>query len=533
MNSHPNSVPKRYEELPSCRWRHGMTLPAFLEVRDAGAAGRGIFAVEPITCGALIFSEKPIMWTFHRSAKWSRCRYCFGACAAAVEVGGGCASCGEVRWCSWKCREMDEGRHALECSLLKALASLKVPLEVRENVALLISLRASNASNAATAACVAALMAEPLGRPGAKRRARCRGEAVKVFGRLLQEQATDVPDEVVKSEAASALAAMPLNAFGFWDAGTDDGHCLVPTASFFNHSCAPNCLHRVEEGHVKFYALRDIASNEELTFSYIDEEIPPTERKDLIFSMAHCQVSHIGSILQSCAQMHWRDEHLLCGLTEAFRCACELRRGSVRDYSVILQALRRLNYCPWVGALRPIIQDLRWRLRKHRWRPLDLVLALRFVAGFQVQHLPQVRAEGLALCRELRSRAEQRMGEMRHLELAHFARALVVLNQSGLPEPRVGWMTKGDTILLERVADNFSRRAGELPLGALLHMCSTLLTAKADAPSEFRAVLVEKAQADAAVGHECRELWYRRLKSFQMPKGSLRDRYIPVPMRIA
>ena len=28
--------------------------------------------------------------------------------------------------------------------------------------------------------------------------------------------------------------------------------------------------------------------------------------------------------------MHWRDEHLLCGLTEAFRCACELRRGSVR-----------------------------------------------------------------------------------------------------------------------------------------------------------------------------------------------------------
>eukprot|EP00435_Cladocopium_sp_Y103_P061176 s144_g22.t2 len=250
-------------------------------------------------------------------------------------------------------------------------------------------------------------------------------------------------------------------------------------------------------------------------------------------SLRHFKVSHIGSILQSCAQMHWRDEHLLCGLTEAFRCACELRRGSVRDYSVILQALRRLNYCPWVGALRPIIQDLRWRLRKHRWRPLDLVLALRFVAGFQVQHLPQVRAEGLALCRELRSRAEQRMGEMRHLELAHFARALVVLNQSGLPEPRVGWMTKGDTILLERVADNFSRRAGELPLGALLHMCSTLLTAKADAPSEFRAVLVEKAQADAAVGHECRELWYRRLKSFQMPKGSLRDRYIPVPMRIA
>jgi hypothetical protein len=57
-------------------------------------------------------------------------------------------------------------------------------------VALLISLRASVAGTGlGTDASVAeaALMAEPLGRPGAKRRARCRSEAWKVFGRLLQE----------------------------------------------------------------------------------------------------------------------------------------------------------------------------------------------------------------------------------------------------------------------------------------------------------------------------------------------------------
>ena len=57
-------------------------------------------------------------------------------------------------------------------------------------MALLISLRASVAGTGlGTDASVAeaALMAEPLGRPGAKRRARCRSEAWKVFGRLLQE----------------------------------------------------------------------------------------------------------------------------------------------------------------------------------------------------------------------------------------------------------------------------------------------------------------------------------------------------------
>ncbi|CAE7596208.1 HERC4 [Symbiodinium natans] len=200
-------------------------------------------------------------------------------------------------------------------------------------------------------------------------------------------------------------------------------------------------------------------------------------------------------ILDSCAQamckvivllqVSWRDDYLLCGLAEALRCGAELRRGTVRDYTLCLQSLRRLNYCPWVGALRPVLAELRWRLRRHHWRPIDVVLALRFLAAFSVQHLPQVRIEAVAFCRELQMKAEKRLGDMRHLELAHFARALVQLNdKGGLP----------DTLLLERVAENFSRRASDLPLGAMLHMSSSLLAARADAPSEFRRVLIDKAQ---------------------------------------
>ena len=41
---------------------------------------------------------------------------------------------------------------------------------------------------------------------------------------------------------------------------------------------------------MSFFALRDIAVDEELTFSYLDDEIPPKERKELIFSSwnFHC-----------------------------------------------------------------------------------------------------------------------------------------------------------------------------------------------------------------------------------------------------
>ncbi|CAK9064407.1 unnamed protein product [Durusdinium trenchii] len=301
------------------------------------------------------------------------------------------------------------------------------------------------------------LMQEPLRRPGAKRRQRLRRDALQLYARL--GGAATLPAATLRpAELDAALAAMPLNAFGLWERGEEDGHCLVPLASMMNHSCVPNCRYQVENGAISFYALRDIEVDEELTFSYIDDSSMSTaERKrfirtswdfecrclrctadgadaapkgarmttrtlwavgtvrtvvDAAVEVNACQVSHIAAVLNSCAQMQWRDDHLLCGLTEALRCAAELRRGTVRDYAVCLQSLRRLNYCPWVGALRhakkglPVVQAYRkapdpCTAVAFAEAPLaDLVLTLRFAAEFSIQQVPQVRAEGLALCRE-------------------------------------------------------------------------------------------------------------------------------------
>eukprot|EP00438_Fugacium_kawagutii_P011361 Skav212539 [mRNA] locus=scaffold1851:328386:328613:+ [translate_table: standard] len=56
-------------------------------------------------------------------------------------------------------------------------------------------------------------------------------------------------------------------------------------------------MHRVEEGQVSFYALRDIEKDEELTFSYIDDDIPLQQRRELIFSSwdFHCRCSRCQS----------------------------------------------------------------------------------------------------------------------------------------------------------------------------------------------------------------------------------------------
>ncbi|CAK0812954.1 unnamed protein product [Prorocentrum cordatum] len=131
-------------------------------------------------------------------------------------------------------------------------------------------------------------------------------------------------------------------------------------------------------------------------------------------ALRHLKIAEVATVLDSCARASWRDDYLLCGLAEAFRCGAELRRGTVREYSLCCQSLRRLGFCPWTGTVRPIVRELRWRLKFHYWRPIDVVSVLRFASDFKLHRLPQVPS-ARALCRELQASAERMVGDMRHL----------------------------------------------------------------------------------------------------------------------
>lgn len=60
------------------------------------------------------------------------------------------------------------------------------------------------------------------------------------------------------------------NTFGIFSAkDVQIGLAVYPTASYFNHSCAPNLLRRMDLGKCAcFYAMRDIGAGEALTISY-------------------------------------------------------------------------------------------------------------------------------------------------------------------------------------------------------------------------------------------------------------------------
>lgn len=81
------------------------------------------------------------------------------------------------------------------------------------------------------------------------------------------------------------------NAFGIWSVVTDEqredkdffGYSVYPTASFFNHSCAPNIIKKRDKNQIHFTTLRDIEPNEELciNYGYSTEESVEVRRKDL------------------------------------------------------------------------------------------------------------------------------------------------------------------------------------------------------------------------------------------------------------
>ncbi|OLP83789.1 hypothetical protein AK812_SmicGene35402 [Symbiodinium microadriaticum] len=296
-------TPKRRErsDLParrcSCRGSRSFRmardrlLAPYLEIRETKSKGRGVFAASRIPRFEAVLTVRIWAVALALPARPFRCRSCFRASGhGALQA---CSVCGEAYFCA-TCRQSaeTEEKHRHECLLLQRLegfSSKEVPTEVRANVALLISLHAflqteprGNVSD------LLDLVQEPLSRPGARRRARLRAAAAKLFLEILEETETaETADKKAERSLyaaevlTAALAALPLNAFGLGPEGRD-GHGLAPAASYINHSCVPNCVEQIGEGCVRFFALRDIEPGEEITFAYLDLSLPLEDRKRLV-----------------------------------------------------------------------------------------------------------------------------------------------------------------------------------------------------------------------------------------------------------
>lgn len=89
-------------------------------------------------------------------------------------------------------------------------------------------------------------------------------------------------------EIIQLLSKTECNQFGLWSEEDDlMGISLHPSASFFNHSCVPNCYSEWEGEKLVFKTLYPVEKDSELTISYIDAHKSTKQRLEELLSSYH------------------------------------------------------------------------------------------------------------------------------------------------------------------------------------------------------------------------------------------------------
>jgi SET domain-containing protein len=77
-----------------------------------------------------------------------------------------------------------------------------------------------------------------------------------------------VGEKITKQESLARCEQNNEYIFAIDEAHDLDGNVSWNPARFLNHSCAPNCEARLEEGRIWVVTIHDVRAGEELTFNY-------------------------------------------------------------------------------------------------------------------------------------------------------------------------------------------------------------------------------------------------------------------------
>ena len=79
--------------------------------------------------------------------------------------------------------------------------------------------------------------------------------------------------------------AVKCNAFGVYEpSGLCYATCMYPSASYFNHSCAPNLCRVMQGRRVHFYTIHPVAQGDPLCITYTDPDVNKSERREVLLN---------------------------------------------------------------------------------------------------------------------------------------------------------------------------------------------------------------------------------------------------------
>mmetsp|Transcript_9994 Transcript_9994/g.26465 ORF Transcript_9994/g.26465 Transcript_9994/m.26465 type:complete len:325 (+) Transcript_9994:50-1024(+) len=254
-------------------WRD---LPPHLAVRNAGAAGRGLFATTDVEAGFAALSAPVIQISLARSYSSSTCRSCLQSTPDEEQLPLCCKGCESLFFCSPACM----ASHTVqECQILQATAGDKNINKLEQGYI----------NSLASMVGVLATCDDPIGRlqqvltlvrSGQWRRGSARNvSAAKAAASRVSKLVAEYDEGIL----LHALLAAELNDIGIFNyEGDEIGKMSAPQFAISNHSCLPNCAYTIHGGKPTLTALRPIAAGEQLTQSYVHLNCDGSERKAAI-----------------------------------------------------------------------------------------------------------------------------------------------------------------------------------------------------------------------------------------------------------
>lgn len=215
--------------------------------------------------------SEPYTLTVHDNYFKSVCHSCF-AFHGSRDQKVTCEDCESAWYCNEGCRDAHYSSvHHVECQYLKKYNKLadKTPVETKLRIRTLLRLLIKRRLELDVSDYKDALGAKFEDVESLLAHEEDSEESISVYSmvkKILPE--SYIPE---KSRVLKLISRSECNQFGLWSEEDDlMGVSLHPSASFFNHSCVPNCFSEWEGEKLIFKTLYPVTKGSELTISYID-----------------------------------------------------------------------------------------------------------------------------------------------------------------------------------------------------------------------------------------------------------------------
>jgi len=200
-----------------------------------------------------------------------------------------CKECSSVWYCSKECQQDALLEHQKNCNAFKKLLSNKKLDKDSLNILKMVIKMLNKEENQNKLSKEEVSFQDILNLTSNKEV--YSAEDVKDNKIIAQWICSNRPSQLSEDEILNLICKIECNNFGLWNNGSNEfifGRVMFPLASYFNHSCSPNCsAEKNRDMQLTVVSIINIPEGAELCIPYIDVNLPRSARRQKLWIEYH------------------------------------------------------------------------------------------------------------------------------------------------------------------------------------------------------------------------------------------------------